>query len=140
MLVRRGSVAPFPPLVYTPLVVLPECKAENQMRQLKDRIRERFALQVGEKVRLGYGKAGAIIEVSDDDSVDEVVEAIIAQRVGLVEIPPPLINSPSLPLITISGCQRSEHTLSALLSSVLLFGRDCCRGIGTSLEKKLGRR
>ena len=56
--------------------ILPECKAENQMRQLKDRIRERFALQVGEKVRLGYGKAGAIIEVSDDDSVDEVVEAI----------------------------------------------------------------
>ena len=70
-------VIPIPPSLYPfELVVLPECKAENQMRQLKDRIRERFALPVGERVELGYGKAGAIITVSDDDSVDEVVEAI----------------------------------------------------------------
>ena len=59
-------------------VVLPECHAENQMRQLKDRLRERLDLQVGEKVDLCYWDgAGGVITARDDDSVEEVVQAIV---------------------------------------------------------------
>ena len=69
-------------------VVLPECHAENQMRQLKDRLRARLHVP-GEKVELGYGDGtGGVITVSDDDSVEEVVQAIVQvyrHRVGRVE-------------------------------------------------------
>ena len=61
-------------------VVLHECHAENQMRQLKDRLRERLDLPVGEKVDLCYwdgAGAGGVITARDDDSVEEVVQTIV---------------------------------------------------------------
>ena len=60
------------------LVVLPECHAEHQMRQLKDRLRDKLDVPVGEKVELCYGDGiGGVIYVSDDDSVEVVVQVIV---------------------------------------------------------------
>lgn len=67
-----------PPSYAYRTVALPDCHAGHQMRQLKDRIREELDVPVGVKVELGYGdETGRIIAVSDDDSVEEVVQAIV---------------------------------------------------------------
>ena len=58
-------------------VFLHQCHADHQMRQLKDRLRDELDVP-GEKVELGHvDGTGGVITVSDDDSVEEVVEAII---------------------------------------------------------------
>ena len=67
-----------PSLLPFECVLLPQCHPENQMRQLKDRLRERLDLPVGLKVELCYGDgAGGVITFRDDDSVEEVVQAIV---------------------------------------------------------------
>ena len=58
-------------------VFLHQCHADHKMRQLKDRLRDELDVP-GEKVELGHADGtGGVITVSDDDSVEEVVEAII---------------------------------------------------------------
>ena len=67
-----------PPFLYPyDFAVLPECHAENQMRQLKDTLRERLEVP-GVNLELCHGDGtGGVITVSDDDSVEEVVQAIV---------------------------------------------------------------
>ena len=79
-------------------VFLHQCHADHQMRQLKDRLRDELNVSVGEKVELYiWDGSGGVINIGDDDSVEQVVQAIVqvhipsnfkAHRVGRVEIPP----------------------------------------------------
>ena len=79
-------------------VFLHQCHADHQMRQLKDRLRDELDVPVGEKVELYiWDGVGGVIKVGDDDSVEQVVQAIVqvhipsnfkAHRVGRVETPP----------------------------------------------------
>ena len=109
------SVTMLPPTLHPYLnVPLPQCHSENQMRLLKDCLRERLNIP-DVKVELSYvDETGRKITVSDDDTVEEVVQAIVqvylqtyllligresdSHRVGRVEITPPL-----KALIIISG-------------------------------------
>ena len=70
-----------PSYPYRP-VELPGCHAGHQMRQLKDRVREKLNILVGVNLELGYGpdETGRIFTISDDDLVEEVVQAIQVYR------------------------------------------------------------
>ena len=65
-------------------VFLHQCHADHQMRQLKDRLRDNLDVPVGEKVELYiWDGVGGVMKVGDDDSVEQVVQAIVQ-----VHIPP----------------------------------------------------
>ena len=73
------SVAMLPPTTHPTnlhqIVALPQCHSNNQMWQLKDRIRQRLDIP-GVRLELSYGGGTGRITVSDDATVEEVVQAI----------------------------------------------------------------
>ena len=74
----KVTVIMMPPSYLYRIVELPDCHAGHQMRQLKGRIREKLNVPVGVNVELGYGdETGRIFTISDDGSVEEVVQAIL---------------------------------------------------------------
>ena len=75
----KVTVIMMPPAYYFRPGELPDCHTGLQMRQLKNRIREKLNVQAGVNVELGYGDETGLnlIAISDDDSVEEVVQAIL---------------------------------------------------------------
>ena len=72
----KVTVIMMPPSYLYSTVELPDCHTGHQMRQLKDRIREKLNVPVGVNVELGYcDEIGRIFTISDDGSVEEVVQA-----------------------------------------------------------------
>ena len=63
------------------VVYLPDCHTGHLMSNLKDRVREKLDVPPGVEIKLGYATGTemplGIISVSDDDTVEHVVQEIV---------------------------------------------------------------
>ena len=86
-------------------VGLPDCHSGHSMSELKNRIRSKLEVPPGVHMELGYAdETGNIVSVSNDDTVEQVVQAIIQ-----VHLEPCFITQPILVSLEAHSLSVTRH-------------------------------